>query len=547
MDEPLALAGLACADGDWPVALCGDGLRGAARWRHDVACAAATLARLPGPSVALHETDAYRFSVWLFGAWHAGRTVLLPGDDSAAMRAAVGDAPRIAADADWPQQPVALTPLGEAQLVLFTSGSTGTPVAAPKRLTQLTAEVATLARTFDLPPTAPVVGSVPPHHCYGLLFRVLWPLAARRPFVAATLAYPEMLQALVPDGRCVLVASPALLTRLPTSTAWPPAGIAAVFSSGGPLATDAARAAAGRLGTPVHEVYGSTETGGIAWRADPAAPWQPLAGVSVTIDDGLLAVRSPFLPDAAARSTGDRAEADGDGFRLLGRADRIVKLEENRISLTQVEAALLLQPEVAAARVLPLPGTPARLGAALVLTPHGGQALAAQGKAMLARGLRERLAQVLAPPAVPRRWRLVDALPQDAMGKVTVQALAALFDGAPALPYVLDAAADGEAVTLRCHVDATLAPFAGHFPELPVLPGVALIDWAVHYGRRHFALPPDCTGMQAIKFQRAVRPGAVVSLRLAWLPGRGQLTFEYHAEDGTPHAGGRLYFAQEPQ
>ena len=60
------------------------------------------------------------------------------------------------------------------------------------------------------------------------------------------------------------------------------------------------------------------------------------------IVDAQLEVTSPHLPNADWWRTQDRVEADaGGGFRLLGRADRIVKVEERRVSLTALERQLL--------------------------------------------------------------------------------------------------------------------------------------------------------------------------------------------------------------
>ncbi|GAA5786446.1 AMP-binding protein [Chitiniphilus shinanonensis] len=546
MAEPLPLGALACQSGDWPLAWVDGRPVGAAQWRDDVARAAAALAHQPAPAVVLRQACGYRFAVWLFAAWHAGKTVLLPGDDGNALRAALGDAPDIG-DTDWrAHAPATLAPLHDARAVVYTSGSTGTPVGVAKTLRQLDAEVALLARAFALPDDAGVVATVPPQHFYGLLFRVLWPLAARRPVVAATQPYPEALWALPGAGRFVLIASPAFLKRLPPHLDWPAlAGrIAAVFSSGGPLPADAARDAAARLGVPVREVFGSTETGGIAWRADPDAPWTPLPGIEIAQDGELLRLRSPLLADDGWWTGSDRIARDGAGFRLLGRADRIVKLEEKRVSLTQVEQHLLAQPEIAAARVVALHGRRAELGAALVLSPAGLAALAAHGKAALARALRARLAPQLEPLAVPRRWRLVEALPDNAMGKTTEDALRALFAAAPAYPDLLGSVRHDAGVTLTCYIDAALRHFDGHFPGAPVLPGVALLDWVVHYARRHFALPPDCLGMQQIKFQHAVQPGATLTLRLEWQAGDGRLRFDYRGPGDIRHASGRLRFGE---
>jgi acyl-coenzyme A synthetase/AMP-(fatty) acid ligase len=68
--------------------------------------------------------------------------------------------------------------------------------------------------------------------------------------------------------------------------------------------------------------------------------------------------------------------ADGR-FRLLGRADRIVKIEERRVSLDALERALREDAEVDDARVLVLPGQREQLAAVVPADPallEGGDA-----------------------------------------------------------------------------------------------------------------------------------------------------------------------------
>jgi acyl-coenzyme A synthetase/AMP-(fatty) acid ligase len=302
-------------------------------------------------------------------------------------------------------------------------------------LAQVDAELAILERTFGhLLPAGPMIGTVPHQHIYGCLFRILWPLAAGRPFLCDPVGDPAgFRRGLALPGPAALVASPAHLSRLPRlldleALAVPP-GV--IFSSGGPL--DAADAALWRRRVPggVVEIYGSTETGGVAWRnqgADPAsADWTPFADVAVAFSAGALVVTS-FRAGSRPLRLEDAAEPAPDGrFHLLGRLDRILKLEEKRISLPELERALEAQPWVARAAVVLLEGARPTLGAVVVLKPS-----APVERALLVRTLRAHLAQRFEGSALPRRWRFPEELPSDARGKLTPGALARLFQ--PVLP-----------------------------------------------------------------------------------------------------------------
>ena len=185
------------------------------------------------------------------------------------------------------------------ELCVFTSGSTGQPSAIGKRLDQLAREVEALQAAFGAQMEGVQVhGTVSHQHIYGLLFRVLWPLAAGRLIHPRRFFHEDLVGALAGTDT-VLVATPAHLKRLPEQLDWASlhGRLRAVFSSGGPLPEEAARQVRQWLGVAPTEVYGSSETGGIAWRRwdTDLPPWQPLPGVQWRIDDGCLAVASAHL------------------------------------------------------------------------------------------------------------------------------------------------------------------------------------------------------------------------------------------------------------
>ncbi|WP_374602368.1 AMP-binding protein [Arenimonas sp.] len=520
-----------------------------AAWREALAGSA------PG-DVALFHDDAAEFSAALFGAWQAGHTPWLPGDvlPATLQRLAektvvpVGELPG-ALPVPATGEAGRLTGLDPAacRLVLYTSGSTGEPAAITKTLEQLDREVAALEAAFGARlGRAAVQGTVSHQHIYGLLFRVLWPLSAGRAFHPRRLAYNEQIAALG-ETPLVLVASPAHLKRLPASQDWSQlaGGLRAVFSSGGPLPPDAAMDVRRLWGQAAIEVFGSTETGGVAWRAPGGeqAPWQPLPGVAWRVEAGRLQLQSPHLGHEGWQATQDRAEASPlGGFVLLGRADRIVKIEERRISLEAVEAALLASPWTAEARVVPLPGHRILLGAAVVPSPDGQAVLAAEGRNALANRLREDLAGRIDPIAWPRRWRFPDALPSDARGKTTQRDLLGLFR--PHMPTPAWHERGNGRARLELVADPGLAVFDGHFPGAEILPGVALLDWATRLGREAFGLSGAFEGMDAVKFQHLVRPGTRLDVELTWQPLKQQLGFRFASATGV-HASGRLRFRAE--
>jgi acyl-coenzyme A synthetase/AMP-(fatty) acid ligase len=527
----------------------------------------ALLARVSGQRFALYLDDSVELAAALFGAWQAGKTICLPGDNLPATCA--GLRPKVDgylgefAIAWQPQVPVqdaaadldAFHPLDPdfPGLVLYTSGSTATPQSIPKRLAQLAAEVDTLEMQFGaLLGAADIAATVSHQHIYGLLFKVLWPITAGRAIHAGSFSFFEGLSAALAQRESALVSSPAHLKRLRENSVPAPAikRLKLVFSSGGPLAFEVAQECQRILGRLPVEVYGSSETGGIAWRQQAGRmdrSWRPFPGVHWRVDhaSGVLEVRSEYLPSPDWFRTADRAAAAaGGGFVLDGRVDRIAKIEGKRISLSAIESLLAASSLVAAARVIVLEEGRQRVAAFVVLTESGRQRLAELGRLYFSRSLRNLLVDAIEAVGLPRIWRYPDALPVNGQGKTTVADLRILLEGAssrPTEPRKRLLAKDPHAAVFELVAPRNLLYFNGHFPRHPIVPGVVQLDWVIACGRQCFDLPPLFRGVHALKFQRVIPPETPVRLEVVYDRVKSSLGFQITSDRGR-HATGRILF-----
>jgi len=332
-----------------------------------------------------------------------------------------------------------------AIISIATSGSSGAMKQIDKGLQSFVAELDNLEKNWGETVADAVFFSTVSHqHIYGLLFRVLWPLRRGRVFMAQSHAYPESLFdemshcAVNANSKAVLISSPAHLTRIPEAIDGTRVNktLAAVFSSGGPLPGEVALDFSMRFGKCPIEIFGSTETGGIAWRqqslnkSDISAIWQAFPDVELKVDEesGCLAIRSPYSYQRNWFVMGDQADLlDGHRFVHRGRSDRIIKLEEKRLSLTAMEQHLMHHPWVAEGRLvlLSLDGRQ-MLGAVLVLNAQGFEQLS-QGKHAFNECLKKHLLENFERVLLPRKWRYVTALPCNSQGKVVQQDLLDLF------------------------------------------------------------------------------------------------------------------------
>ncbi|QIR13302.1 AMP-binding protein [Shewanella aestuarii] len=331
----------------------------------------------------------------------------------------------------WPK----VTKFGE--LILFTSGSSGEPKAIRKNITQLDAEVSILDHTFAAHlPHCSVLATVSHQHIYGLLFKILWPLAAQRPFLSDQIEYPETLSyylAIMPN--LCLVSSPAQLSRLPEALENQPQNNrpSLIFSSGGPLSYQAANDILHCYGQLPIEIFGSTETGGIAHRRQltQQEPWQTFSAISIkqTGNNGVLCIKSPYLEnsDQWYRCDDSIDLISSHQFHLLNRVDRIVKIEEKRISMAQMEHLLCSHPLIHDAAISFLTQPRQMLGAIIELTPEGQALLAEQGKLAVNNLIKKHLLSQFERVTLPRRWRYPVRIPQNSEGKRIQAELVSLF------------------------------------------------------------------------------------------------------------------------
>jgi 3-hydroxymyristoyl/3-hydroxydecanoyl-(acyl carrier protein) dehydratase len=108
-------------------------------------------------------------------------------------------------------------------------------------------------------------------------------------------------------------------------------------------------------------------------------------------------------------------------------------------------------------------------------------------------------------------------------------------------PELLSIRRDGDTARLALRVPEELDYFRGHFEQVPLLPGVVQVDWAIRLARSHFELAPSFKRISALKFMHVIVPGAQLTLALAWQSDTGELAFRYES-DAMLFSSGRILF-----
>lgn len=311
---------------------------------------------------------------------------------------------------------------------LFTGGTTGKPQIWPKTVGNLFGEAFFMMEKFGLSDADRFVSMTVPYHIYGLLFAVLVPLAATAGVNAGISVYPQEISAAIARHQATVFAGVPMHYRVLRSAGLHANRLRLAVSSAGRLEPEDGADLFRRTGVGVTEVYGATETGGIATRN---LSWgetglTSLASVETKITGERLYVRSPYLSPnlkTDARGfflTGDRVRGEaGGGFVLLGRADGIVKVGGKRVDIEGVQACLQDLPGIMDALVLALPAGKGRENEIVAVVE--GHLDATQ--------IRRALTDKVESYALPRRIVTVDKIPMSAAGKYDRQAAAELFAG----------------------------------------------------------------------------------------------------------------------
>lgn len=321
----------------------------------------------------------------------------------------------------------------QTKIFLFTSGSTGKPNAVPQRLKEFEEDNAfVISKWYKEITSRKLVTTVSQHHIYGFLFGISLPFSCGTPFRRHRVEFPEEFEKMT-DESYIIIATPAFLKRtceseekLSMKNVW-------IFSSGGAVSPQLAEQCGKLFNFYPLEIYGSTETSGIAYRQQnkDGLEWTPFDNAKLWLgDDGCLRIISPYIKNKEGFATSDLAEFKSDGkFILKGRSDSIVKIEEKRISLVEIENKLLESGYVNDVKVVAMQNEVRQyLAAAVVLNEKGKQKFQNTEKFLINKFFHDYLIKYFENIVIPKKWRFAEKLPVDVQGKKHKLEIMAMFE-----------------------------------------------------------------------------------------------------------------------
>jgi acyl-CoA synthetase (AMP-forming)/AMP-acid ligase II len=310
----------------------------------------------------------------------------------------------------------------------LTSATSGKSRVVAFTAPQLIADADNIVSTMKLRPDWINLGVISLAHSYGFSNLVLPLLLHGIPLALLNTTLPEAFRRAVELlGAVTVPAVPALWRAWHDAAALSP-GIRLAISAGAPLPLSLEGDVFKRHGLKIHNFYGASECGGIAYdrtevpRRDASCVGSLLDGVSVSLDEeGRLIVEGaavgesywPMPDDSLAHRcfrTSDLAEIRTGEIHLLGRASDMINVAGRKVSPDSIESALLRHASVRDCIVFGVAASEAERSETIV-------ACVVTMAPVSSETLRQFMLQHLQPWQVPREWEFVESLDVNARGK----------------------------------------------------------------------------------------------------------------------------------
>ena len=511
------------------------------QFKIDIANAICSISSINKPRVTLFEADTYRFMVWLFASWSMKRTVLIPSEIDTFSNSKFYDHILIGTfkNADlinWgnfsSHETFTELDLEANVLEVYTSGSTGEPTKISKKLWQLENEIEAAEFSFgkNLPSNPIFTGSASHQHFFGLPFRVLWPLVRGSKIARNLISYPHEWDTSISQ---VFITSPSFLKRVAQTTdikKQSKANFICCFAAGGKLDLNLSEEIFKLTSSHPIEIYGSSETGHISYKQSPLNKWIMQKNVEFKKPiDQTLEIRSKFLPNDNWYKTADLAIEVGTSFELQGRSDTILKIEDKRISVSQIKKAIIDSKLVNESHILDFGnGSRDKLSAVVVLNDSGVQEIKTHGKLAVINSIKNAMLFKVDPIGIPRRWRFASSIPRNSFGKISRSQCETLFSSSLKSPTIIDIREKDQIYIFALEITDSLDCLKGHFDKFPVIPGVAQIQWAIDIVLNH--LSPEkirFSSMEQVKFRDLLKPNQIVELEIMFNREKNSFKFKY--------------------
>lgn len=529
------------------------------KYLDDIACFSELFSKIKSKTVILYvPNNLYLFCVYFMSLLQAQKSVALPGMlnsqnvkdlsdlTDTIVTNTMTDYPgfnTIVPDLGYTESNWQFRDISNGNIYFFTSGSTGKPKRIQKTMAMLLAEVSMHINMHEnqIEQKPVVVASIAPHHMYGVLWRVLFPICAGMSVDTDMVFTPEeLLQKQSIYQKILFITTPSFLDGISRYSGQYnfAKNCIGIFTSGSLLNQDTSEFAYNIFDVSPFEIFGSTETGGIAYRQQNfSSNWTVFDGVDTEISENRLTINSPFSFQNPYLMSDAVNKIDDNHFELLGRADRVVKIAEERISLPDMESKLSQHSYILRAYCTTIKrGVREVVGTIIELSTIGAEFIISKGRRTFVEEIKKYLSDFFPAVALPRSIRIVNQIPTNPQGKFIKNEIMSLLNSSVVEPIMQNAIKTQEQFSADLTFLGDSAYFSGHFPGWPILPGVIQLNFVFLYLRQFFNLDVSEFDIIKLKFSSLILPDCTTHFELTKLSDT-EFSFCYSQKDNVCSAG----------
>lgn len=395
---------------------------------------------------------------------------------------------------------------------VFTSGSTGKPKRVKKSFENIFVEaedIINAAKTALKAELTPVLTSSTPHHMFGLTCWMFLAFFDPKRFLlnAREVVYPDRAE----FGGAIFVSTPSFLEKFKKYDVILDEKPVLVMTAGDRL-KDETYDYFEKYNVPVLDIYGSTETGVIAYKTEKNEQiLRCFKSVETDSDmDSQIVIKSPYFLEKTAVLCDIIERIDSKHFRLKNRSDRIVKIQEKRVSAIEIETFVRNLEMIEDAYCFKYGE---KLACAAVLNDSGKDFYLDEengGRQKLIKNLKAALKDK--SEIIPQKWRFLHEIPRTKTGKIDKSKIERVFSTNISLPLVLKSEKSADYARYELVFAKNCNFFDGHFKNFPILPGVVQLYFAHMFAQEAFEKKVAENPVKKIKFSHLIKPAERLAL-----------------------------------
>ena len=354
-------------------------------------------------------------------------------------------------------------------------------------------------------------------HLFGFTFFRMLPDVCGFDRYEARINYPEDINI----DNAVLVTTPSFLEAMRKFNAKPAVNPKVIIAAGARL-EDTTFEYALTIAERVIEIYGSTETGVIAYRTSPYEKGLRIfKGIKIVETADSYTTIETAYSKVSPVIIQDRIKLEDGKIEFLGRCGRVLKIQEKRIILDDIEAAVK---DISGIEDVYCFEHKGKLAALAVLDENGKEFFIKHDKLTLVKKLKQELKNKF--EMVPQRWRFFDEIPKKENGKINKEFIEEMFNLNLSLPFVISRETGRDYAEFELCFIKNSNFFKGHFEKLPILPGVVQLFYANWFTGIAFNMDCRCGQIRKIKYSNIIKPAKIIRLEL--VKSSKGVSFKYH-------------------